>query len=220
VLGREGADDGILQHLSAAQRAPRLGEDSQALVLFPELGLLQPRMELDLVDGGNHLGGFQQPVQMLRLEVGDADGPDLALAVQGLECAVGLLEQPSLGAWPVDEVHVHVFQPEVDHGRVKGPQRCVIAVVVIPDLGGDEQILAGYARRGHPRAARHRLHCEGLHEATGNAGFVPVHGGRVEVAVAGFQRSRHQIGRVSRRHLVQPETQLVDQHAVVQAEPG
>ena len=220
VLGGEAPDDGILQDLPAAQRAPCLGEDSQPAVLFPELGLLQPRMQLDLVDGRHHLGCFQQLVQVLRLEVGHADRPYLALAVERFHGPVRFLEQSPLGARPVDQVHVHVFQPEVDHGRVEGPQRRVVAVVVVPHLGGDEEVLARGGRR--PRRTRRVLasaaNTSTMPRATPDS--FPYMAAVSKWRYPGFQGRGHQIGGVFRRNLVKPESQLVDQHAVVQAEPG
>ena len=92
---------------------------------------------------GNHFGGLHQAVQMVGLEVGDADRPDLALLVQRFHGAVAFRKQPLPGAGPMDQVQVDVLQAKVGHGRVERPQRRVIAVIVIPDLGGDEEVLAG-----------------------------------------------------------------------------
>ena len=97
VLGRERQDHGILQDLPAAQRAPCLREDAELAVLFAEFVLLEPGMQLDLVDGGHHFGGLQQPVQVGRLEVGDADGPDPALAVERFQRPLGFGEQARSG---------------------------------------------------------------------------------------------------------------------------
>ncbi len=150
VFGGEGQEDRILEDLAAAQRAPRLGADAQELVLFAQFVLLQPRMQLNLVDGGHHFRCFQEPVQVLRLEVADANGPDFALAVQRLKRPVGFREEATPGARPMDQVQVDVFQAEVGHRGVEGPHRGVVAVVVIPDLRGDEEVLPGDVRGCFP----------------------------------------------------------------------
>ena len=104
--------------------------------------LLEPGVQFDLVDGRYDFGGLQQAFQVGRLEIGDAYGPRLALPVQGLHRAVALGIQPALGTGPVDQVQIHVFQTQVGQGGVEGAQRCVVPLVVVPELGGDEQVLA------------------------------------------------------------------------------
>ena len=62
-----------------------LGDDAVLGVESPKLGLLQPRMQLDLVDRRRDLGLGQQSLQAGNLEVRDPDGPYPAVGVQLLE---------------------------------------------------------------------------------------------------------------------------------------
>jgi hypothetical protein len=55
--------------------------------------LLEVRVQLDLVDGGNHRRLGQQTVQDLRHEVADADGPHLAVGEEYLQRAVRVERQ-------------------------------------------------------------------------------------------------------------------------------
>ena len=64
----------VLEHLAALpERRPRLGDDAALGVLGAQLGLLQVGVQLDLVDDGRHAGLVDDPVEMVGLEVRDAD---------------------------------------------------------------------------------------------------------------------------------------------------
>src|SRR6185436_9727188 len=98
------------EHGALGERAPRLGDDAAILVLAPQAGLLEARVELDLVDGGGHARLVDDPAQMVGLEVRDADRPDEALGLQlderlpRLDVAVPRRDRP------VDEVEVDVVE--------------------------------------------------------------------------------------------------------------
>jgi hypothetical protein len=173
-------------------------------MLFPQFILLQPGMQFDLVHGGHHLCTLQQPVKVLRLEVGDADGPDLALAVQRLQGPVGFREQATRAHGQWIRYRSTYSRPRLDHRRVEGPQGGVVAVVVIPDLGGDERIwlasagnsspeppLPSVAELGADALANARSHCRTWR--------------RCQSAVAGTEGHGHESGRVRRRHFVQAQ---------------
>jgi len=55
-----------------------------------DLALLEVGVDFDLVDGGDHCRGVQQPGEVVDHEVTDPDGADLAVSQQCLERAVGL----------------------------------------------------------------------------------------------------------------------------------
>ena len=54
-------------------------------------------------------------------------------------------------------------------------------------------------------------------DGVAHPGLVAVHGRGIKVPVAGSEGHGHQPCRVGRGNLVEPEAQLVDQHAVVEA---
>ena len=76
------------------------------------------------------------------------------------------------GQRPVDEVEVDVVEPEPVTALLEGAQRLVVAVRVVVQLGGDEDLVARQAGLGDRRA---------------DARLVAVHRGGVDVPVAGLE---------------------------------
>ena len=100
---------------------------------------------------------------------------------------------------------VDVLDTELSGRLVEGVQRGVVAVVGDPDLGLEEDLVAGQAGGG---------------ERTADAGLVAVHRGGVDVAVAGLQRDPNGRNELLRRSLVDAEAEGQHLHAVVQGESG
>ena len=114
-----------------------------------------------------------QPLQVLDAEVGDADRAAAALALDPFEGAPGV-EVALLGRQrPVDQVEVDVVEAEPAAALLEGLQGRVVALLRVPELGGDEDLLARDPGGGDRGA---------------DAGLVAVGGGGVDVAVAGRQR--------------------------------
>src|SRR5690606_20253456 len=166
-------DGSFLQDAAAGQWGPRLGGDVLLAVVGAFFGAGLSGVELDLVDRRWGVGVLQQFVQLGGGEVGDSDGPDFAVGVELLQGPPGFGVQAELGLRPVDEVEVDGLQAEAFFAGVEGVQRGLVAVVVVPHLGGDEQFVAGDAAVGDRPA---------------DLAFVPVHLGGVEEPVSGGQR--------------------------------
>ncbi len=109
------------------------------------------------------------------------------------------------GMRPVDQVQVDVVQAELAERGVEGAQRRVVPLLGVPQLGGDEQLLARQARGGQRPAG---------------ALLVGVDRGGVDAAVSGLQRGGDGRGRLGVRHLPDAEAELRHPHAVVEGDGG
>ena len=129
-------------------------------------------MQLDLVDRRGLAGLLDHSAQVRGLEVRDADRADETLVAQLDEGLPGLHVAVVGGYRPVDQVEVDVLHLQTLEALVAGALGLLVAVVVVPALGREEDLAAvepGW--RGPP--ARPRL--------------VAVGGGGVDVAVAGLE---------------------------------
>ena len=111
---------------------------------------------------------------MVDHEVADPDGADLAVREQRLERAVrlqGLVE--GRGQRLVQDQQVDLVDAELGGALLEAVQRLVVAVVADPDLGLDEDLVAGEA---------------GAVDGLADLALVAVRRGGVDVAVAGAQR--------------------------------
>ena len=104
--------------------------------------------------------------QPVGVEVGDPDRLDHALLVQVLHGAPGAVVVPE---GLVDQVQVEVVEAESLQRLLEGPLGAVLAAVLDPQLGGDEQLV--------PRDAA-------VPDGPADGLFVPVRLRGVEVAVA------------------------------------
>ncbi|EPE03565.1 hypothetical protein F503_06738 [Ophiostoma piceae UAMH 11346] len=172
----------------------RVGLDDDAVALAPreQRGLLQERVRLDLVDCRLDLDARrQQGLELVLREVGHADGPHLAGAHKALHDLPGvgqgdvvvqvdlarrgvLGEQVVIavvakGDGPVDEIEVEVVGLEVGERGVELARGIGGAVVRVPELAGDEDLVARDA---------------GRLDAGADFLLVLVDGGAVEVLVA------------------------------------
>ena len=136
-------------------------------------------MDLQLVDGGLDLSVIQQILQHVLLEVAHADGANAALLVQGLKGLpggeIGLL----LEAGPVHQVLIHIVQAQALERRVKGAEGVVVAVVGVPQLGAQEDLIAGQTA---------------LADTAADALFIHVDHGGVDLAIAHSHRVHHAAG--------------------------
>ena len=127
------------------------------------------------------------------------------LLVDALEGPPGIDEAVLARHRPVDQVEVDVVEPESLEARLEGGQGRVVALLRVPQLGGDEDVLAGQARGGERRA---------------DAGLVAVGGGGVDVAVAGVKRLLDDPLGVLGRDLEDAEPELGNLDAIVERESG
>jgi hypothetical protein len=128
---------------------------------------LEEGVGLDLVDRGGDLVVVDQVHQPVGVEVGDPDRLDHALLVQVLHGPPGAVVVPE---GLVDQVQVEVVEAETGQRLLEGSLGAVLAAVLDPQLGGDEQLVPRDAAVGDGPA-------DGL--------FVAVRLRGVEVAVAG-----------------------------------
>ena len=124
-------------------------------------------------------------------EVGDADGPDLAVGKQRLQGAVGVdREVEPAGERLVQDQQVDRVDAELAGGLVERVQRRVVPVVADPDLGLDEDLVASQP---------------GLADRLADLTLVAVRGGGVDVPVAdlaarcGPRRRSRRVGSGRRR---------------------
>src|SRR4249919_2574448 len=119
---------------------------------------------------------------MGRLEVGNADRPNLTGSNQLLErlpCGDILV---ALRQRPMDQQQINVVQAKLTQALVETSNRTLVALKLAIQLGRDEQLLALYAA---------------IPDALAHAALVAIAVGGVDVAVAGFDR-----GNDHRRDLV------------------
>ena len=92
LLGKLG-DDGLFHDArvaAAAQRVPRLQRDAVLGEGPAQLGLREVGVALDLDDGGHDLALLHDLLDLVGVEVGDADGAELAGLVGGLELLIAV----------------------------------------------------------------------------------------------------------------------------------
>jgi hypothetical protein len=159
--------------------------------------LSQVQVHLDLVNGRDDLGLTVQPPQVVGLEVGDADGPGPALAVELFQRPPGLHEVAAVPGRrrPVDQEQVDVLGAERLERLFEGLAGLVGLVRIVAQLAGDEDLTAVQARPG-----------DGL----AHLGLVAVHLGGVDVPVPGLERRAHRHHRVLRLDLEDAEAELRD----------
>src|SRR5699024_3058214 len=143
--------------------------------------------------------------EVLDAEVRGADGADPALVPQLDERLPGLDGETLGGGGPVDEVEVDLLEAEIGHGRVEGGEGRVAALVLVGDLGGDEDVVPGEAGRLQGRA---------------DPGFVVVAAGGVDVAVSGFEGLHDHVGRDLVLDLPHAVAELRDRTAVMEGDAG
>ena len=136
-----GLDGGVAEYASLA-----LGEGCPGLMLYALLAqegvgraLLEEGMRLKLVHHRLHRVVQEEVLQAFAGEARHADGAHPALLIQPLHGAPrGVIIAVRL----VQKVQVEVIKAEVLHRQVEGAQRVVILVVLNPELGRHEHLLA------------------------------------------------------------------------------
>ncbi len=158
---------GLLSHPALHERRPRLEDDAVLSAELDERRLLKPGVPLDLVHRGCDPGPGEQDLELGDEEVADADGPRPSLGQQVLQDPPGL--DVRAGDGPVHEVQIDSVEAELLQAELEGLPHPALAQVVVPDLGGDEDLVPGDARGAQGPA---------------HVRFVPVERGGVDVAVA------------------------------------
>jgi hypothetical protein len=153
---------------------------------------------LDLVDRRGEVVVVDQVDQPVEMEVGHPDGRDQPLLVQVLHGPPGAVVVPE---GLVDQVQVEVVEAEPGQRLGEGSLGAVLAAVLDPQLGGDEQLVPRDAAGGDGPA-------DGL--------LVVVGLGGVEVAVADREGVADRLLGLVGRDLEDPEPQDRHLHAIVE----
>lgn len=109
------------------------------------------RVQFHLVDGREQATTVDQFLEVVRFEIAHPHrlGPpgfgDLLHRVPCAQTSVLVLQRP------VHQVEVDVVEPEARQARVERGQRGFVALVGVPQLGGDEDLVAGTADFAMPR---------------------------------------------------------------------
>ncbi len=102
LLG-EGNDGGVGQDVPAAEGAPCLSGYAQLSVQCSKPGLLQPRVQLDLVYRRDNFGLLHQLLKVSGLEIGNPNSPHFAFTVERLHGLVRFGKQAPAVALPAIE---------------------------------------------------------------------------------------------------------------------
>ncbi len=135
----------IIQQPAAAQRAPAFDVDVMDGMKVPDAALLEPGMQLDLVDDGRHAGFADDPLQMVLVEIRNADRLDAAGLPELDQRLPGLGIFVLAGHRPVDQEQVDLLDAELVHRHVEGAQRRIALVRTVAQLGRDEQFASRHA---------------------------------------------------------------------------
>src|SRR5208283_966186 len=103
-----------------AQRAPRFCLDPAFLMERPQSLLLETGMQLDLVDRGRDAGLASDPLDVVAVEVGDADRANPTFPLKADKRLPGLDIEAGARARPVDEVEVDRLALELSGAGVEG----------------------------------------------------------------------------------------------------
>src|SRR3954469_4632682 len=190
----------------AADRRPGLGRDAVLRVHALQRGLLEVRMHLDLVHGGNHRRGAEEVLEMLRHEVAHADRAHAAVRQELLERPVrfeGAVERRRQRL--MEEQQVDLLDAELARALRERVQGRVVPVVADPHLRFEEDLVAGKA---------------GATEAFTDLALVGVRGGRVDQPVPRREGGLDGTHGLRRRALEHAESNRRQLHAVVEGDRG
>jgi hypothetical protein len=143
----------VLEHLAVGDGGVRLDEDVLALAVGDELVGGVADVDEQLVDVRGDPAAVEDVLEVLLLEVRDADGAQLAGLVGVLERAPGLpvalrvvtAAEVLPGLRAVDEHEVEVVEAHRLEGAVDGGHRAVVVLDLGGELAGDEDLPAGDA---------------------------------------------------------------------------
>lgn len=210
VLLGNSADGGILELVAASEGRVGLDLDAVLVAELDESLTLAERVDLDLVDSGDNLGVVDKILEVGGTEVGDTDGADLTQTLGGLKGAPRLKTLLLILSRRVDQVEVEVVKTELVEGRAKGVEGSLVAVVGIPELRADVDLLTGSVGFLHPGA-----------DGTSASLLVGITGSGVDMAVAGVKSGSDGIlSLLAVGSLVDTEGDLRDGGAVVQRDLG
>ena len=146
------------------ERAPGLGRDPCSACQARSSACWRQRMQLDLVDRRPLVGLVAEALEVLDAEVRDADRPRPALLMDPLEGPPGV-DVAVLGSAPASGSGRGRRAPcRAARGSSRTREGRVVALLGVPELGRDEDLLARHARGGDrlprpPPRCRRRQRC-------------------------------------------------------------
>ena len=188
--------------LTASQGAPGLYGNALLVTVIKKLLLGEIGMAFDLVYRRNHLRIPKEIVEMMYLKIAHADSADFSLFVKFLHDLPGFLVDS--GYRPVNQQQVQIVGLKVLQAFLNVFPLGVIPHILVPQLGGDEQLLPVDAA---------------LLDGLTHGVLVVVSLGGVDVAVARFQGPQSGLLGVAAR-LEHAKAQPWHFHAVVQGFTG
>ena len=197
----DGLDGGGGEGFAATEGRPALGDDAARGVGGAEGRLLKLGMEFDLVQHRGDAGFSCEAVDLFGVEVRGADGGDCAFVPQLDQCAPCVNVLVTGGAGPVDEAQIKPVQRQTLKAFRYGLLSAGIALAIVPDFGGDENVVTRDARGA---------------DALAHADLVAINRSAVHQAVAHLQGVSSDAGGVG--DLPQAEAQLRDGVGVVEGE--
>ena len=163
-----------------------------------------PGVELELVEVG-HQAGIEKALQVGGLEVGGADGAQLAGFQELHQALEGFDKAVLVGVGPVHQQQVDVVHAEPGEAGLAGLTGAVHAVPLAVELGGDEDFFTGQA---------------GAAQAFAHAAFVAVVLGGIQMTVAQVEGFGDGDGRLVVVHGPGAEAEQGDADAVGEGEAG
>ena len=112
-----------------------------------QFGLLQAGMQFDLVQHRHDAGFADDPLQIRHAEIRHPDRGDLPFIPQRDQRLPCVKEPVLCRAGPVDQHQIDLRHPDPGQAFRNRAARLIRALPVIPDLGGDKDLLA---RQPHP----------------------------------------------------------------------
>ena len=174
--------------LPLRQGAPRLGTHPIRPHVFKRRLLCEKRVQLHLIHRRDRFSRLTEVREDGRIEVRHPDGPRHTLPAHLLHRAVRAVVIPHR---LMDEVEVHIIEPQLPQRGLQGRFRGLAARVLHPEFRRHEQFLAGQTALSDRSA--HRL-------------LVAVCGRSVDQPIAGFEGVKHNaLALVPIRYLKDPE---------------
>ena len=138
VFIRQVADNFLIEHAFATlcQRAPGLGLDFMRGVPGVKLTLLQQRVQFDLVNDRRDARLVNQPLQVMNLEVADADTFHQPLFLQFNHSFPGINVMVDSRDRPVHQIKIDEVELELLQALLQGLAGTLL--IVIPQFRGDE----------------------------------------------------------------------------------
>ncbi len=121
------------------QRAPGFGLNLVHGIPRVQFTLLQHRVQLNLVDHRRNAGFVDQTLQVILLEVTDADAFGQPLFLQLNHAFPCIHIVIFLRTWPVHQIEINALQLELFQAGFN--RLLTVQLIVIPQLGGHENIV-------------------------------------------------------------------------------